>query len=341
VSEAVFPLLGPLLVFLVVLPAAAIVVKIALVVLDRWCDGGELHTYQGLRYVLLVASGIGPIGWFLSASLHQAESGRSSSICSASHAANAFCPEAEFFALALVCSAAAFATFRLRRRTTSRPSASLRAQRAAVRILKLVRSRPSLAMLVGRIDVFDDLEVPIGTLGMLRPRVAVRTDFAEELDSEALAGALLHEIEHVRDRDPLRYFVAYLALAVNPIGRLLLDKELAWWLLAREVHCDREAVLDGAYAAALAQAIVIAARPPSLHLVPGLGPTDSLAVKLRVNLLLAYDEHGPHQCCRQPVLRFALCALLFVVLLPHAGSTGALDAVHMASERAAILVAGD
>ena len=53
------------------------------------------------------------------------------------------------------------------------------------------------------------------------------------------------------------------ALAINPFGRRLLETQARRWYAARELHCDRDAVLLGCPPMPLAQAILQAARPPS------------------------------------------------------------------------------
>jgi beta-lactamase regulating signal transducer with metallopeptidase domain len=230
----------------------------------------------------------------------------------------------------------------LREQLVNRASTSPAARRTAARLAALVVGREALAPLRDRVYVRDDASAPIATVGIVAPRVVVRRSFADALDDDALAGALHHELEHVRDRDPFRYFVVWWALALNPLGRRWLDKELSAWLLAREAHCDREAVLGGAAASALAQALVTAARPQPVaalaRVQPALGATDASSLRLRVELLLAYADRAPHRCCRQPVLRFALATLLLAVLLPHSVGTQALDVLHIASEQAVSLI---
>jgi len=338
--EAVFPLVGPLLVFAVALPLAAILTRLLLAAIGRWSEQGGLHAHQGLRYVLLVGSSGAPLVWFISASLHQAESGRSSEVCIATHAHEALCREAALFALALVVCAGLFAMPRLlREQLANRASTSPDALRVGARIAAIAGAHAALRALRRRVVVRDEASAPIATVGIASPRVVVRTSFADALDDDALAGALHHELEHVRDRDPFRYFVAWWALAVNPLGRRFLDKELSRWLLAREVHCDREAVLGGATAPALAQALITAARP-GMAFVPALGATDASTLRLRVELLLAYADRAPHRCCRQPALRFAMAALLLAIVLPHSVGTSALDVVHIASEQAVSIFTG-
>jgi hypothetical protein len=113
---------------------------------------------------------------------------------------------------------------------------------------------------------------------------------------------------------------------------VFLRHELSHWLLAREIQCDREAVLNGASAAALAQAIVTAARPMPADPTAALGEVDAPALKLRVSLLMAYSERVPVRYSLRPALRLVLCAIAFVALLPHRGGTGALDVVHVLTE---------
>ncbi len=74
--------------------------------------------------------------------------------------------------------------------------------------------------------------------------------------------------------------------------------------------------------------------------MPRPGPPDGATLELRVGLLLAYAERAPRQCCREPSLRLSLLPLVAAFVLAHAGSTAALDAVHVASE-AAVLFALD
>jgi Zn-dependent protease with chaperone function len=341
VNEVAFPLLGMVLMFSIVLPASAALAKLLLLSAERLTRSRGVHALDGLRYLVLLASSGVPLAWFISASLHQAESGRSSSVCLAGHAAGAFCPEAAFFAGALVSCTALFA---LARRLGSpfarRQLLSARGEACAIRVAELLRMRPALAELRGRMQVHDELPIAIATLGGLRPRVLIASELVAALDDDALAAALHHELEHVRDRDPLRYFALWWALAVNPFGRWLLQDELARWLLCRELHCDRDAVLAGANAAALADAIVQAARSGERPALAALGNADVGAIALRVRVLLAYSEAPPERRTAQPVLRIALCALSLVALLPHGSSTRPLDVVHVAAESAASLVTG-
>lgn len=337
-TEVFFPLLGPVLVVLVVLPACALLAKVALVVVGRLARNDALHTYQSLRYAILLSSSGVPLFWFISAGMHQAETGRGG-VCAADHGPEALCLDVAYFAAALALAAVATALPRMLREALLAPSASSAAEGSArARVEALIESRPALGQLRGRVDVRDRVAEPIATFGVLAPRVLLRSSFALALDDDALAAALLHELAHARERDPLRYFLASWALSVNPIGRKLLDADLARWVTAREAHCDREAVLAGASAPALALALVTAARPGATAPFAALAPSGAASLKLRVDLLLAYAERAPRRCCRERSVRLSLVPLLAALVVAHEGSTAVLDAVHIASEAAALLV---
>ena len=160
------------------------------------------------------------------------------------------------------------------------------------------------------------------------------TQFAAALSDEALASALGHENEHVRALDPLRYFVLKLALAVNPFGKFLLAPHAARWKVAREAHCDREAVIHGATPLSLAEAIVRAARPGQESVALGTG--DMNVVKFRVRLLLAFAERSPMRCCNEgrSAIHIALALVFLALLLPHRAGTEPLDVLHSSAEQA-------
>ena len=340
-SEAVFPLLGPVLVFALVLPLSALLAKLLLWPLGLRGVRG-LHVQNGARYTVLVASSAAPLAWFVSASLHQAEDGRSALVCIAEHAPEAFCTEAAYFALALALVAGACALPRLLcEQFVLRASHSAEARAVEARLERCILRWPGLSTLSGRVVVSDMATTAIATLGILSPRVVVETRFAEALDDAALAAALHHEVEHLRARDPLRYFVAWWALSVNPLGRRLLGGEYARWLLGHELYCDRQAVLAGASPAALAQALVVAARRGQPASGAALGAGHVEGIKLRLAFLLAYADQRPSPRRVDFSASLLLPALVLVLLLPHGGGTSALDTIHAASESAAALLIGN
>lgn len=339
-SEAIFPLLGPLVVLLVALPVAASLAKLVLAALGR-ATASVLHEPSGLRYSILIGSSLVPLVWFGSAAVHQAETNGGTAVCGSGHAPGDACFEAGYFALALllvVLSSLIPPLWRARRRSYLSDDATAGAQ--AARLQALVARIPALHGLSKRIEVRTDAPAAIATEGLMTPYVMVRTGFAAMLDDDALAAALHHEVAHVRSRDPFRYALAAWALSIQPFGRRLLGAELARWVVAREAHCDHEAVLAGADPRALAHALVVAARAGVGSRPVGLGTTAIDVLRLRVELLLAYAEHMPQRCHGHPVLAPTLLLLGVAVVMPHMAGTLALDVVHVVAERSVSTLTG-
>ena len=338
-TEAAFPLLGAAFVVLVVLPACALVARFLLTWLERDEARGPLHRLH-LRYVVLTGSSVLPLAWFLSAGLHQAESGQSELACLIDHEAAGLCFEPGFFVLTLAFVVLVALVRAARSSGDARASSSSAAHALLQRLERVVSARPSLVELTHRLVVTDEEDFALGTQGWLSPRVLVGTTFAARVSDEMLASALAHEREHVLARDPLRYLLLRFALVVNPFGRLLLEPHVARWQAAREAHCDRAAVVAGAAPLALADAIVRAARPAgrpaAVQPAVALGARDTAVPKLRVGLLLAFAERAPARCCAPSPSTFPLAlTLLFVtLLLPHQAGTLALDVLHTSAERA-------
>lgn len=333
-SEVVFPLLGTAFVVLLVLPACALVAKAGLVILERDELSGPFHGL-GLRYLLLTASSVLPIAWFLSAGMHQAESGRSVLACLFDHHTTARCFEPGLFVLTMFGLMFALGVQRFRRSWGWKGARDDSDSLMIARLDRIVSAQPALRGLRGRVHVTSDINFAIGTTGLLRPVVIVGAPFARRVPDDVLASALGHELEHVRSLDPLRYLGLELALALNPFGRALLKTHIARWYGAREAHCDRAAVAAGCAALPLAEAIVQAARPKSPG-IASLGAHDARMLELRVSMLLAFAERCPARCCRHDssAVPVGLLLLLLTLLLPHQTSTAALDILHTGSEHA-------
>jgi hypothetical protein len=325
--------LGVALVVLLVLPACSLVVKAALMLLERSVAGGPLRSLR-LRYVLLIASSAVPLAWFFSAALHQIEPGTLARACLLDHEAASLCLEPASFAFLLAASVVLSSARRLRLGHGFTDSPSHAAEQLRARIARLLSARPSLASLRGRVVVTEQPGLDAATVGLLQPRVVVGVSFAAKLTDSMLAAALGHEREHVRALDPLRYLLLELALQVNPFGRWLLARHVARWTEAREAHCDREAVLSGAEPLPLAQALLRAARPEPAF-APALAPHTLAVLKLRVNLLLAFAERRPrrHSTDGQVTIPIAFALLLIAMLLPHQTGTQALDTLHVGIEQ--------
>jgi Zn-dependent protease with chaperone function len=335
-SEVAFPILGALFVFLIVLPAFTLVAAAAAFVLERSRWSGSLR-HLGLRYVLFISSSLLPLSWFISAGLHQAETPRSVLACLFDHQVAELCLEPVLFTLLLLSVAlgSAMAVFR---RVEAMPKVEPGAGDTQHRVARLIATHPELIALDRRVDVTNEASFAIGTFGWLRPRVVIGSAFAERLTDPMLLSALGHERLHVVSRDPLRYWVLNLALAVNPFGRWLLHSQVARWYSAREAHCDREAVLHGAEPLSLADAIVLAARPRAFQ-GAALGAHSATALKLRVEMLIAFTESAP-VCCRRDSKAFpiAVALVLLSLMLPHHMGTHALDALHTGAESAFTLL---
>ncbi len=332
-AEAIFPVLGTIFVLAVVLPVSALLTKGALLALERSPWNSPLHGLEG-RYLLLTGSSALPLAWFLSAGVHQTETGSSLS-CLLDHHTAALCFEPAFFTATLVLALFSVGARVLRRHRGAPSSRSASARALALRLEALIARTPALGPLRGRTVVTELGGHALGTQGLLVRRVAVGVHFAATLSDELLASALAHELEHVRAFDPLRYVALELALALNPLGHRLLGRHAAAWRGAREAHCDREAVLHGAAPLALASALLRAARPGPSEAV-ALGAADASLLRLRVGLLLAFAEHRPTRCCRRgrSGLQLAVAVLALTLISPHQTGTAALDLLHVGAERA-------
>ena len=100
---------------------------------------------------------------------------------------------------------------------------------------------------------------PAATVGLVRPRVLLHPSFALKLDADARKAALEHELAHARHHDPLRLFLAQVVTDLQwPMPAA--SRRFKDWCQALELARDEEARLNGADAAALAEAIVTCAK---------------------------------------------------------------------------------
>jgi len=336
VNEVLFPTVGALLIVIVVLPVCAALGRALLALCDGW-SGGRVGRFMGLGYLLLLLPSLVPIAWTLSAGLHQAETGRAVLACLLRHDLEEACVEPLLFVALL----AALIALRVRpwlvayRRASRLTPSSDRG--AVVRVARLVETHAALRELRNRWVVSEGSVNGTATVGLFRPLVAVDAAFVARCDDEMLLGALCHELEHLRGRDPLRYALLSLAMRLNPFGERLLRRDAAAWIFRREMECDRMAVLAGAEAFGVARALLCASTPTTSAIAHIRGGTSS-RLRLRVELLLAYAEVPPGE--RDRVASFAsllplAAILLFALALPHGGKTGPLDVLHTSVELAA------
>jgi Zn-dependent protease with chaperone function len=337
VNELYFPLLGPILVLLMVVPLAALTGKAVLLLINR-ASPASLGRFGALRYLLLVAPPFMPVAWAISAGVHQAETGRSVLACLVTHDFEQLCVEPLLFAgfLSLLVVARLLPELvRTHRASKVRPAA---ASWEVSRVRRLIGDHEELRGLeLGRnIVVTDESIGGSAALGWWRPIVVVDSKFVRECDDESLVAAIAHELEHVRRRDPLRYLVLSLAVRLNPFGALVTRREAARWIFEREVQCDRAAVLSGAGPFGLARALVQASRP-NQPAIAHLGAGSLGRLRFRIELLLSYAEKRPTDDVARGASALLLACLVaaLAVTLPHVASTGPLDALHLGVERAA------
>jgi len=328
-SELVFPISALAVILLIVTPALTALSCRALARRRRsapWADFGDGTTWMWL--VLPVAL---PLGWLLSAALHQLEPGEALAACRLDHL-EAACIDAALL-VGLIGGLMAFA----RRRGFDAPGPMRRLSHGAVaeRTRRLVQATPALRR--WPVHIIDGPDRPaVFTYGALWPILAVRSDFARaafaERDAERLRAALMHEAAHAGKRDVLRMGLLRAALWLNPARRWL-SADAERWRDAREAACDREAVGMGADPLALAQSLVRAAGPAPT----GLGPTalaalcghDGATLRLRVALLL----HGarPSRPSKRGLV-LAVCAIGLAFAAEVGRGEGALEHFHHAVE---------
>lgn len=138
--------------------------------------------------------------------------------------------------------------------------------------------------------------VPIGTVGLLRPRIIVSEEYRQCVTPEVLAAGLAHETAHARRRDPLRIWVAQLVADLQwPIGDAA--QRLSDWLVVLESRCDDEAVHRGAAPEDLAEAILAAARLQTISTIGRacvIGPGRAIAWRVRRLLSPDYERARAH-----------------------------------------------
>lgn len=99
------------------------------------------------------------------------------------------------------------------------------------------------AGLSGQLEMVETPEQTAFTSGFVAPRVVVSHGMLDTVSSDELAAVLLHERHHVRNRDPLKVFVARAvppAFFYLPALRGLRDR----YVIGRELAADRRAVND-------------------------------------------------------------------------------------------------
>lgn len=337
-NQLLFPVVGAMLVFFVAVPCLTVAAR-ALLAARPTARGGALTRTSSWRFSAIVGPTLGPTVWLVSAAIHQSETGTPLAACVIDHLGDDACRDVVLFGVLLFAILGFGALRPAKRGRGSRPRPTTRDLSAAAgRVRAACARNPTLASFASRVHVVDRGVAPACTRGLLRPRVEIEAELAERLDPDELVATLLHEVEHARSFDPLRFFVAQVALSVNPL-RGLLSGELSRYHFTREALCDRRAVQAGADPLALASSIVAVASPaPLASAAAALTGHGIDGVKLRVQLLLGYAAHSPGPARRPPPLALAAAPVATLAMLPHVIGTGPLDLLHHGVERAALVL---
>lgn len=337
-AELAFPAVATLALVFLAIPLATLVSKAMLIALRSAAGAAGLCAAgSSLRYVLLVAPVGVPVVWLVSAAIHHAEEEEAALACLFDHMSEGVCSEP--LMLAGVIGLALFASFSWRRHVAIRAVIAASPADdpvAEARVSRVCASHPRLAALRERVRLVEGDE--IRTVGLFVGRIEMGAQVARRLDDQALLGALLHEDEHVRGFDPLRFVFVSVCQSLNPFAFLLAD-ELVRWRAGREAACDAAAVHRGADPCGLAAALVAVARPPagaeaaSAHL--GRGGGISL-LRLRIALLMDYVQSPPRCQCARTVAKLAASLVLLLAALPHFWGERVLVDIHRGAERAAV-----
>lgn len=336
-SELLFPIVGGLMIFVVAVPGLSVLMG------GLWAalpEGPSSIDHHGQIWGLAVIVGpvLVPVLWMLSAALHQVEAGAPLTACITDHLGGELCRDIVLFGLVLfavvgigICRrmVGALPVLRAPPLTTSRTIIE--------RVAAVCVEHSFLRVNEYRIRVVDEGRGPVCTRGLLRPVIEIEAEIAARLSDEELEAVLLHELAHVVARDPLRQFVAQVALTLNPLGARL-EADFARYFFAREALCDRRAVEMGADPLSLARSIVAIAGPRPAPLTAGLGGMSMGGVRVRVQLLLDYSSQAPRESVHMAPFGLLSLLLISIVAQPHLLGTAPLDLLHISIERAALLL---
>jgi hypothetical protein len=165
--------------------------------------------------------------------------------------------------------------------------------------------------------------VPLAaTVGLLRPRVVVDPRLATVLDRDELEAVHAHEAAHARHRDPLRIWVAQLAMDLQWPAPSARDR-FHHWMHALELARDEEARELGVEGASLASAVVNVAKLSRGHApTPAALVGHGMMLRDRIGRLL-----GP--LVRADQARRTLLAFATMTVLAAAITTGIVGGDHV------------
>ena len=342
-NEWLFPVFGALIAFLIGVPLLTALARVFLSALPQGLDGASLRA-NAWRFMLIVGPSLGTWAWLLSASVHQANEESALTACLIDHFSGNLLRDEIFFGL-LLCAILAIGVMRRlhatfdghRLRTFVSPQEANSGDKLR-RITEVCACHVKLKAIVDRIRVVRQGLAPACTRGFFRPRIELEEQLVDQLSDDELTAVLLHEFEHMRGYDPLRFFGAQVALSINPLASTLVH-EFVRYRMVREADCDRRAVQRGADPLALARSIVLTAMQPApAPHVSALGGHGLRSVQVRVRLLFDYAAQSPEPVRASVPFGPASSLATTLLLCPHVLGTGPLDILHTSIERAALLL---
>jgi len=337
-TELFFPVFGAMVVFLVAVPLLTLMARGVLVAVPSQKNSIDRHGAPW-RYALTIAPTLAPVLWLVSAAIHQSEEGAPLAACAIDHLGGEFCRDVVLFGLLLFAILGVGIVRRMKSaRAPRRGESPLTSPFIIDRVRSVCVGHLALSPFANRIRVVEHGRAPVCTRGLIRPVVEIEADVVAQLSDEELEAVLLHELEHAHAGDPLRLFIAQVALTVNPLGRIL-ESEFGRYCFAREALCDRRAVQLGADPLSLARSIVaVAATRPAPAFTAALGGHGVGGIRVRVHLLLDYAARWPGPASRRAPVGLLTLAAVLLAFLPHFMGTGPLDALHRGVESTALLL---
>jgi Zn-dependent protease with chaperone function len=139
----------------------------------------------------------------------------------------------------------------------------------------------------GQISVLPSALPAAFTAGLFAPRSYLTFAAMGELSQEEMSIVLSHELEHARNRDPLRMLVLRICESWLPGARLILRR----WELRREIECDSASIRSGFRPTRVAKAILKLQEALTTFRTQGAvlsySATENCSVKYRVQSLLS------------------------------------------------------
>jgi Zn-dependent protease with chaperone function len=163
----------------------------------------------------------------------------------------------------------------------------------------------------GQISVLPSALPAAFTAGLFAPRPYLTFAALDRLSQEEMSIVLSHELEHARNRDPLRMLLLQVCEPWLPGARLIRRS----WEMRREVECDRASIRSGFRPTQVAKTIVKLQEALTTFGTQGAvvsySPRDTRSLKHRVqSLLSAATKETPSG---HPVLWVAMT--IFITLL--------------------------